>query len=159
MILRPEQIRLMALGLPATPCNGGGSSDSSNATTTNNQDQRNSVASGAVGATASTGGTVTLNVSQLDGGAIAQSFGLASTALNDVVTMGTASMSASQHSAEDAINGILAGAQNAQQAYSDATKQVTAAYQDSKTGDQKILVVGAMIVAALAVAAPMLKKA
>lgn len=35
MILRPEQIKLLRLGMPATPANGGGSSDSNSSQTSN----------------------------------------------------------------------------------------------------------------------------
>lgn len=69
MIFNPQQIKLLALGMPAVPANGGGgSSDSKSTTTTSNADQRLSVASSGIGATASSGGSVTLNVQQLDAG-------------------------------------------------------------------------------------------
>ncbi|CAN0621106.1 conserved protein of unknown function [Burkholderia multivorans] len=179
MILRPEQIKLLALGLPAVPANGGGSSSSASNTTTTNADQRNNVGSG-VGATASSGGSVTLNVNQLDGGAIAASFGLAHDALTGLDQFGTSSMSAVSHTAEQAMNGMLtdvagtraayadaanaaiqaaqSSASQAAGAYSAASSQVATAYQDAKTGNQRALVIGVLVVAALAVAAPMLAK-
>jgi hypothetical protein len=157
MIFRPEQVRLMALGMPAVPANGGGSSDSSNQTTTNNVDQRLSNGSG-VGATASSGGTVTLNVSQLDGGAIQQAFGLGHDALAFAAQEGTASMSASAATAQAAINGMYNDVQSTQQAYADATQQVVSAYQDAKTGNQKTMMVGVLLVAAIAVAMPFLAR-
>jgi hypothetical protein len=138
-------------------CNIGGKSDSSTASTNNNQDQRLSVGSG-VGATASTGGTVTLNVSQLDGGAIAEAFGLAHDSLNFAAQEGTASMSASAATAEAAINGMLNNVESTQQAYQDATKQVVSAYQDAKTGNQKTMLLGVLVVAGIAVAMPFLAK-
>jgi hypothetical protein len=168
MIRNPQQIKLMALGLPAVPANGGGKSESSNQTTTTSADQRNNVSSG-VGATASSGASVVLNVNQLDGGAIAQSFGLAHDALANATQFGTAALSASSHTAELAINGVLNDATGARQAYENATQQVqtaysdannavAAAYQDAKTGNQKTLMVGAMIVAALAVSMPFMMR-
>jgi hypothetical protein len=158
MIFRPEQVRLMALGLPAVPANGGGGkSDSTTSTATTNADQRNSVGSG-VGATASSGGSVTLNVNQLDGGAIAQAFGLGHDALQFAAQEGTASMSASAATATAAINGMYSDVQSTQQAYADATKQVVSAYQDAKTGNQKTMLLGVLVVAGLAVAMPFLAR-
>ncbi|WP_321797124.1 hypothetical protein [Burkholderia sp. BCC1988] len=181
----------MALGLPPVPANGGGgSSDSQASTTTTNADQRLSVASG-VGATASSGGTVTLNVSQLDGGAIAQAFGLGAHALDNAAQVGTASMSAVSHTAELAINGMLSDSAGTRSAYADAasaaiaaardaSKQVanaygtattdvmnaygdangaiSAAYQDTQTSNVRTLMIGALIVAALAVSMPLIAK-
>lgn len=176
----------MALGLPDTPANfggGGGSSSSSNKTTTTNADQRLNVSSG-VGATASSGGSVQLNVTQLDGGAITQAFGMGEEALAGLQQFGTASMSASAHTAELAINGMLADSAGTQAAYQSATSaaikaaqdayssaatavanqanttasDVAAAYQDAKTGNQRTVVIGGLIVAALAVTMPFLLK-
>lgn len=185
MILNPRQIQLIALGRPAVPANGGGgSSDSKSSTTTTNADQRLSVATGGVGATASSGGSVTLNVQALDAGAIQQSFGLAHDALAGIESFGTASMSSSAHTAELAINGMLndsAGVRQAysdaayaainaaqkaqtdsvnsiQSAYADASNAVATAYQDTKTGNQRTLMIGAFIVAALAVSMPFVAK-
>jgi hypothetical protein len=180
MILRPEQIKLIAQGLPATPCNSGGSkSDSSTSTSSTSADQRLAVTSG-VGATASSGGSVQLNVTQLDDGAIAGAFGLGSQALQGMEQFGTASMSASSATATAAMNGLLhnsdtvaaayadaakqaiSASQNAatqiQGAYSAASDQVAAAYQDTKTSNVRTLMIGALVVAAIAVAAPMLAK-
>jgi hypothetical protein len=157
MILRPEQIRLLALGRPVVPANGGGSSDSSNATTTTNADQRLSNGSG-VAATASSGGAVTLNVNQLDAGAIGDAFGLGHDALAFAAQEGTASMSASAATAQAAIEGMYRDSQSTQQAYQDATQQVVSAYQDAKTGNQKQMMLGVLIVAAIAVAMPFLAR-
>lgn len=179
MIRNPQQIKLMALGLPCVPANGGGSSSSASNTTTTNADQRNNVGSG-VGATASSGGTVTLNVSQLDGGAIAAAFGLGHDALAGIEQFGTASMSASSHTAELAINGMLTDSANTQKAYADAAtsaiqaakdassqvataygdanSSIAAAYQDTQTSNVRTLMIGALIVAALAVSMPLIAK-
>ncbi|WP_419683797.1 hypothetical protein ACN22W_09540 [Burkholderia theae] len=169
MILRPQQIHLVRLGLPATPCNGG-SSSSSDKTSNQNVDQRLDVGGGGVGATASSGGSVNINVTPTDQGSIAASFGLAHDALSDVTAIGTSSVSASSHTAELAINGALdsvAGAQAAfqqatqavQSAYQDSSQQVAAAYQDSKTGNQRVIVIGALVVVGLVVLAPVLREA
>ena len=180
MIFRPEQIKLMALGLPATPANAGGSrSESSTSTSSTSSDQRNAVTSG-VGATASSGGSVNLNVQQLDDGAIAGAFGLGAQALQGMEQFGTASMSASSATATAAMNGLLhnsntvaaayadaakqaiSASQNAtaqlQGAYSAASGQVQAAYQDTKTSNVRTLMIGALVVAGIAVAMPMLAK-
>ncbi|EDT41990.1 hypothetical protein [Burkholderia ambifaria] len=174
MIRNPQQIKLMALGLPCVPANGGGESSSASNTTTTNADPRNNVGSG-VGATASSGGTVTLNVSQLDGGAIAAAFGLGHDALAGIEQFGTASMSASSHTAELAINGMLTDSANTQKAYADAAQaaiqaakdasaygdansSITAAYQDTKTSNVRTLMIGALIVVGLAVSMPLIAK-
>ncbi|AIV50294.1 hypothetical protein X994_863 [Burkholderia pseudomallei] len=181
MIFNPQQIKLLALGMPAVPANGGGgSSDSKSTTTTSNADQRLSVASSGIGATASSGGSVTLNVQQLDAGAVTQSFGLAHDALAGLESFGTASMSSSAHTAEQAIKGMLNDSEGVRQAYADAAsaaisaarsaandsasayssaaQQVTTAYQDAKTGNQRTIMIGAFIVAALAVSMPFLAR-
>ncbi|KUZ07003.1 hypothetical protein WI28_23055 [Burkholderia diffusa] len=169
MILRPQQLHLVRLGLPATPCNGG-SSDSKTSTSNQNIDQRLDVGGGGVGATASSGGSVNINVTPTDQGSIQQSFGLAHDALSDVTAIGTSSVSASSHTAELAINGALdsvAGAQAAfqqatqavQSAYQDSSQQVSAAYQDAKTGNQRVIVIGALVVVGLVVLAPVLREA
>ncbi|WP_107313013.1 hypothetical protein [Burkholderia metallica] len=180
MIFRPQQLHLVRLGLPATPCNGG-SSDSKTSTSNQNIDQRLDVGGGGVGATASSGGSVNINVTPTDQGSIQQSFGLAHDALTDVTAIGTSSVSASAHTAELAINGALdsvAGAQDAfnkatsavanayqnagQQAadaQQSATSAITAAYQDAKTGNQRVIVIGALVVVGLVVLAPVLREA
>ena len=158
MIFRPEQVRLMALGLPAVPANGGGSSSSSSSNPTTNADQRLTVATGGVGATASSGGSVTLNVQSLDAGSISQSFGLAHDALDFAAKEGTASMSASAATAQAAISGMYNDVQSTEQAYQQATQQVVAAYQDAKTGNQKTMLLGVLVVAGLAVAMPFLAR-
>ncbi|RQS17492.1 MULTISPECIES: hypothetical protein [unclassified Burkholderia] len=191
MILRPQQIYLVRLGLPATPCNGG-SSDSETKTSNQNVDQRLDVGGGGVGATASSGGSVNINVTPTDAGSIQQSFGLAHDALHDVTAMGTSSVSASAHTAELAINGALDTINGAQDAYTKATaavadawksagkqaasaqqgalsavmdanqsamSSVSAAYQDSKTGNQRVIVIGALVVVGLVVLAPVFREA
>ncbi|MBN3833160.1 hypothetical protein [Burkholderia sp. Ac-20344] len=169
MIFRPQQLHLVRLGLPATPCNGG-SSDSKTSTSNQNIDQRLDVGGGGVGATASSGGSVNINVTPTDQGSIQASFGLAHDALSDVTAIGTSSVSASSHTAELAINGALdsvAGAQAAfqqatqavQSAYQDSSQQVSAAYQDAKTGNQRVIVIGALVVVGLVVLAPVLREA
>lgn len=159
----------------------GGDSSSASQNTTNNVDQRQSLDNGAIGATASGGGSVVMNVTQLDHGAISQSLGLASQALDNVMTMGTAAQSASAHTAEMALSGALSTINGAQQAFQQATSQVASAYgsasqqvasaygnasqevstayQDAKTGDQRTLMIGLMVVAGLAIMGPFLAKA
>ncbi|MEX3955889.1 hypothetical protein [Trinickia sp. EG282A] len=184
MIRNPQQLHLMRLGLPAVPANGGGGkSSSSTSTSSQNIDQRLAVTSG-VGATASSGGSVTLNVQQLDGGAIAGAFGLGAQALQGIESFGTASMSASSATAQAAMAGMLHNSDTVNQAYADAAMeaisnskaaysnatsmiasayqdasgQVTAAYQDTKTSNVRTLMIGALIVAAIAAGAPLLVK-
>lgn len=180
MILRPQQIHLVRLGLPATPCNGG-SSSSDTETKNQNVDQRLDVGGGGVGATASSGGSVNINVTPTDRGSIQQSFGLAHDALSDVTAIGTSSVSASAHTAELAINGALDSVAGAQAAFNKATaavanayqsagqqaadaqqgamSAVSAAYQNAKTGNQHTIVIGALVVVGLVVLAPVLREA
>ena len=163
MIRTPAQIKLMALGLPDTPCNIGGSSDSQANTTNNNIDQKLYTDNGAVAGSASGGGTVVINATQTDHGATTAAFGLAHDALQNVTDLATASQSASNHTAELALTGALSTLQGSQQAMSDAYKnasdQVAAAYQDSKTGNQRVIVIGALVVVGIVALAPIFKKA
>lgn len=152
MIRTPAQIKLMAMGLPATPCNIGGSSDSQANTTNNNIDQKLYTDNGAVAGSASGGGSVVINATQTDHGATTAAFGLAHDALQNVTDLATASQSASTHTAEAALAG-------AQQAYADSTKAVAAAYQDAKTGNQRVIVIGALVVVGIVALAPILGKA
>lgn len=152
MIRSRTQIQLMALGLPPTPCNIGGSSDSQANTTNNNIDQKLYTDNGAVAGSASGGGSVVINATQTDHGATTAAFGLAHDALQNVMDLATASQSASTHTAEAALAG-------AQQAYQDSTKAVAAAYQDAKTGNQRVIVIGALVVVGLVALAPILGKA
>ncbi|PMS38458.1 hypothetical protein [Trinickia symbiotica] len=184
MIRNPQQLHLMRLGLPAVPANGGGGhSSSSTSTSSQSTDQRLAVTSG-VGATASSGGSVVLNVNQLDDGAIAGAFGLGAQALQGIESFGTASMSASSATAQAAMAGMLHNSDTVQKAYADAateaidtskaaytnatsmiasayqdaSSQVSAAYQDTKTSNVRTLMIGALIVAAIAVSAPLIAK-
>lgn len=174
MIRSPQQIKLMALGLPPTPCNIGGSSDSQANTTNNNIDQKLYTDNGAVGASASGGSSVTINAQQVDHGATQAAFGLGSQALQDVTSVATASQSGFQHTAELALSGQLATIQGAQKAiadaysnaasgeasaYQSASNSVAAAYQDAKTGNQRVIVIGALVVVGIVALAPLLKKA
>ncbi|MRT01140.1 hypothetical protein GJQ57_21055 [Ralstonia pickettii] len=163
MIRTRAQIKLMALGLPPTPCNFGGDSSSQANTTNQNIDQKIYADNGSVAGTASGGGSVTINTQLVDHGATQASFGLAHDALADVTSMATASQSASQHTAELALSGALSTLQGSQQAMADAYKnasdQVAAAYQDSKTGNQRVVVIGALVVVGLVALGPLLKKA
>lgn len=218
MIFRPEQLKLMALGLPATPANIGGSdSNSQSSSTTNNIDQRMNADNGATATSLSGSSNNTILVNQTDHGAIGDAFGfgvnaldtaLASNtitnqnALNGVVAMGTGAVSGVQSTAALAINGVLNDAAGSRAAYDNATKYVTnmaqsstasvasayqdlgsqldqafssalgsvqgayssataaqaSAYQDAKTGNQRVLMIGALIVVALAVSMPYLAK-
>lgn len=163
MIRTPAQIKLMALGLPATPCNLGGDSSSQANTTNQNIDQKLYTDNGSVGATASGGSSITINAQQIDHGATQAAFGLAHDALQNVTDVATASQSASSHTAELALSGALSTIQGSQQAmqdaYKNATDQVAAAYQDSKTGNQRVIVIGALVVVGIVALAPIFKKA
>lgn len=84
MIRTPAQIRLMALGLPATPCNGGKSSSEStaNTSTTNTttyQDRRN-VADG--GSTVVSADQSSVFITNSDQGAISAGVNLGTAALD-----------------------------------------------------------------------------
>ena len=181
MIRSPRQIQLMALGLPPTPCNIGGSSDSQANTTNNNIDQKLYTDNGAVAASASGGSSVTINAQQVDHGATQAAFGMGNHALDSVTSLATGALSGSQHTAELALSGQLAtikGSQDAMNsamqavaaayrgaasgeaaAYQSASDSVAAAYQDSKTGNQRVIVIGALVVVGIVALAPLLKKA
>ncbi|MFJ1251907.1 hypothetical protein [Cupriavidus sp. CuC1] len=181
MIRSPQQIKLMALGLPPTPCNFGGDSSSQANTTNNNIDQKLYTDNGAVAGSASGGSTVIVNAQQVDHGATQAAFGLGSHALDSVTSLATGALSGSQHTAEMALSGQLATIQGSQTAmdratqaiadayrgassgeaaaYQSASNSVAAAYQDSKTGNQRVIVIGALVVVGIVALAPLLKKA
>ncbi|HDR9314048.1 TPA: hypothetical protein QDB16_000487 [Burkholderia vietnamiensis] len=68
MIKRPEQVRLLAMGLPDTPANRSDSNQSASSTTNNYQDRRNAVQGGA--AISGDGNTMFTSITTLDGGAV-----------------------------------------------------------------------------------------
>lgn len=75
MILRPEQVRLLALGRPATPANRSSDTQSSSSTSNVYQDRRNAV-QGGVGISGD-GNSTTTNITTLDGGAVQAGIGAA----------------------------------------------------------------------------------
>lgn len=129
---------------------GGSSSSSSN---TSNVDQRLLQESGAIGATASGGGSAFVTVNQLDGGAIKEAFGLGNHAIDSMSGLATSELSAAHHTAELALNGALASVEGTKEAFNSATKQVAAAYSDAKVGDRnQLLLIGAVALGVIGLA-------
>lgn len=115
-------------------------SNATTATTTNNIDQRMQQESGAIGISSSGSSSATINM--LDGGAIKQAFGLGEHAIKNVTDFTTGALSASHHSAEQAMLGV-------QKSYENATKEVAKAYEDAKVGNRSMYMVGALAVGAV----------
>jgi hypothetical protein len=131
---------------------GGSSSSSSN---TSNVDQRLLQESGAIGATASGGGSAYVTVNQLDGGAIKESFGLGNHAIDSMQGLATSELSAAHHTAELALSGALSSVEDTKEAFDRATEKVATAYADAKVGDRNqfmMLGVVAVVVLGLAIA-------
>jgi hypothetical protein len=127
------------------------SGDSSSSSTTNNVDQRLFQETGAVGASASGNGTAT--VYNLDGGAIAASFGLGTHALDSMNDLATSALSGAHHTAELALSGALASVEHSQDAFDKATQQVSAAYADAKVGDRtQMMLLGVVAIAVIGLA-------
>lgn len=157
-------------------CNiGGSSSQTSQATTSTNQDNRQSVSGGTAVSASGNGNTLTVNT--LDDGAITAAFGTANSAINSVVTEGTSALDAntqvtqaaltnSQSIAQTAIgavqttaanfgqlldNAMSADASNLQSAYANNASNLATAYQDANTSDMRVVIIGGLCIAALAV--------
>lgn len=166
MILRPDQIRLMALGLPETPCNkiGSGSgmtrsSESANTstttTTTNNFDQRMVNDGGSVGVNGS-------NNIVTDNGAVNAAFDFAATSTESAFkstadAMGLVRDGVKMTLDQQAINaqGFLESMSKlldtAKSVNETATSNVAQAYsnvQEISTG-QKFMVAGALCIAGI----------
>lgn len=124
-------------------------SKASTSSTTNNVDQRLALEQGAVGASASGGSKVTINT--LDGGAINAAFGLGNHAIEEVTDLATASLSASHHTAEKALQGAFGSIEGTKQAMQDAVKEVATAYEDAKVGNRANMTMGMMLIGGAAV--------
>lgn len=137
MIRRPEQIRLMACGLPVTPANRGGSSNASSSSTNYSyQDRRNAV-QGGVGISGD-GNTTNTTIVTSDQGAIQAGLAAALAGINGAVTgAGTGAVVAGQVAeqsnnvvgaiAAGAINGNGTVATNANSTMADVSKSVVSA--------------------------------
>lgn len=167
MILRPEQVRLMALGLPTTPANKSSSNASSTAATTNNVDRR-TVNDGGISVSGD-GNAVTANLSYTDAGAIAGAFDFAksnteTTYKSTADAMGLAKDGLKLNLDQAKVNaeGLLAGmgklidfaratTDTAKAVNETATQNVAKAYenvQEIGTG-QKFLVAGGLVLAGI----------
>ena len=111
MILRPEQIRLLAAGLPSTPANKSSDSSSSNQTTNSYQDRRNAV-QGGVGISGN-GNATSTTINTLDAGAVQAGIGAAVAGASIGGSVATA-----------AINGMGAVSSNANASMADVSKSV-----------------------------------
>lgn len=98
MILRPEQVRLLAHGMPATPANRSSSSDSSSSTTNNYEDRRNAV-QGGVGVSGNDNTTST-TINTLDAGAVKAGIDAATTAVTSMADVSKSTVNASSHLAD-----------------------------------------------------------
>ena len=167
MILRPEQVRLLAQGLPATPANKSSDSSSSNQTTNSYQDRRNAV-QGGVGVSGN-GNTTSTNITTLDGGAVQAGIGAAVAGINGIgqvasntsANMADVSKSvvdASSHLADVGLsmlqantalaNSLEGGINQSQQALSGIAAQM-ASTQVAAQNDNRYLIAAGMAVVAI----------
>ncbi|WP_284454401.1 hypothetical protein [Cupriavidus campinensis] len=159
MILKPWQVKQMALGLPATPCNRSSSNSSQTAATTNNTDRR--VVNDRGLSTSGDGNMVnaTMITNTLDGGAISAAFdfsktssenaykstaealGFAGGALESAIDIGKKGMTLSADQQRINAEGLLSGmgklldfardtSLTARQVNESATKNVAEAYSN-----------------------------
>lgn len=132
----------------------GGDSSSTTQNLTKNIDQRLMLENGGVAATASDGSVV--NITTHDAGSIKEAFGLGNHALDDMHDLASASLSASNHTAEEALQGAYYSIGAAQDAYAGAAKQVQSmlgqvkdAYSDARTGYQQVMTLAGLAVVAM----------
>ncbi|QDX21768.1 hypothetical protein FP568_11245 [Pandoraea pnomenusa] len=168
MILRPEQIKLMRLGLPATPCNFGrsdSSSSSTNTTTTQTQDRR-VVTDGGSSSVSADNSTVTVT----DNGAVNSALSLAAHLSDLGAGMQATNASLTQALAKDNNQTALtmfshgidlekAIAQQGQQVLNQGQAVVSAATQlatapmNAQNPDRYLLIAGMAIIGVVAFAA------
>jgi len=161
VILRPEQIKLMRLGLPATPCNFGGSSESksasTNTTTTTTQDRRVVTDGGSTSVSADNS-----NVTVTDNGAVNSALSLASHLSDLGAGMQQANASLTQALAKDNnqtaltmfSHGIDLEKAIAQQGQSvvNAATQLATAPMNAQNPDRYLLIAGMAIIGVVAFA-------
>lgn len=167
MIKRPEQIRLLAIGLPDTPANRSDSNSSESKTENNYADKRNAVQGGAAISGDNNAQFTTINT--LDGGAVAAGIGAANNAVNaigGVATGANASMAdvakntltASSHLADVGLamlqtntalaNSLEGGVNQATQAVTGIAQQL-AQTQVAAANDNRYLIAAGMAVVAI----------
>lgn len=167
MILKPWQVKQLALGLPATPCNRSSSNSSETKAETNNVDRR-TVNDGGISVSGD-GNRVSANLSYTDAGSIAGAFDFAKTnsettykSTADAVGMARDGLKLNLDQSRINADGLLAGmgklidfakdtASTARAVNETATQNVAKAYdnvQEIGTG-QKFLVAGALAIAGI----------
>jgi len=178
MILRPDQIKLMALGLPSTPCNIGGpevsksdSNQSTTNTTTTNTDNR-MVNDHGVGVS---GWGNVVNTSDL--GAVTSAFDFAKAgsenafkSTQDALGLANNVVSSAAGLQKNAADGLLSGlgtlldfarstADNAKATSDNAQKNIAAAYSNVQeiSSGQRFLVAGGLLIAGVVAVAAMSK--
>lgn len=127
---------------------GGGNSSSSTSNETQNIDQKIQTAAGSTGVSASGNSVVTM----LDGGAVGKAFDFAAGIASGAADEAAASGAKVTQMATSAI-------QSVQAAYANSNGTIAAAYETSKAGEQKIMVVAALAVVAIVVVKVMGKSA
>ena len=119
-------------------------------------DQKVGISEGGVGGSASGGSTLTINA--LDGGAIHESFGLGTHALDSVTSLATGALSGAFHTSDLALSGALSTIKDTRAAFDTATGKISDAYNDAKIGDRQtmqtaVIVIGGALAAVVALAA------
>lgn len=156
MILRPEQVRLLAAGLPATPANKDSESSSSSNTTNSYADKRNAV-QGGVGISGD-GNSTTTTINTLDGGAVTAGVGVANTAVTSMADVSKSVVGVSSHLSDVALSMLQAnnslteqlsqGLNNSQQAVTNIASQL-ASTQIAAQNDNRYLIAAGMAVVAI----------
>lgn len=113
-------------------------SSSASHTTNNNYDQKNQVAEGGTGVSASGNARVTLT----DQGAVGKAFDFAALLSQGAASERAASSASTTQMAQSAM-------QSVQSAYKDVGTNLASAYEGAKAGEQKIMVAAALALVAL----------
>jgi hypothetical protein len=156
MILRPEQVRLLAAGLPATPANKDSESSSSSNTTNNYADKRNAV-QGGVGISGD-GNRTSTTINTLDGGAVTAGIGAANNAVSSMADVSKSVVGVSSHLSDVALGMLQAnnslteqlsnGLNSSQQAVTQIASQL-ASTQIAAQNDNRYLIAAGMAVVAI----------
>lgn len=156
MIMRPQQVRLLAMGLPATPANKSSDNSSSSSTTNNYSDRRNAVQGGA--ALSGDNSSQTTTIVSTDQGAVQAGIGVANTATTSMADVAKSTVTASGHLADVGLamlqantslaNSLTGGFSNATQAVTGIASQL-AQTQVAAANDNRYLIAAGMAVVAI----------
>lgn len=165
MILRPERLRLVAVGLPTTPANKTSDSSSSSATTNTYQDRRNAV-QGGVGVSGD-GNTTNTNIVSADPtvaqAAISGVVTAANNANTNMATVSADTVAASSHLADVGLsmlqantalaNSLMGGVQQSTQAVTQIASQLASTQVAAQNDNRYLIAAGLAVVGIVGFAA------